>query len=118
MAKTKSDTYTVEYFKSDTDKGVLLKDMVTDNIVTALINMGAEMWATRRRQLVLEQLMAERGGVTPDMIEQYVPTPALLKNWEQERDRFIGNIYDALSRPANTPITAHMPKTFPKVQDN
>ena len=118
-ADPKSDTYTVEYFKSDTDRGILLKDMMTDNIVTAMINMGAEMWAIRRRMLVMEQLMMEKKvGITTEMIEQYVPSPELLKSWEKERDRSIGNVYDALARPVNLPITTQMEFNAPKVKGN
>ena len=117
-ADPKSSTYTVEFFKSDTDRGVLLKDMMTDNIVTALINMGGEMWAVRRRMLVMEQLMTEKGGITTEMIEKYVPSPELLKSWEGERDRFIGNIYDALARPVELPITTQMEFNAPKVKGN
>jgi hypothetical protein len=113
-----SGTYTVDFFKSDTDRGVLLKDMMTDNIVTALINMGAEMWAYRRRMLVMEALMTEKGGITSAMIEQYVPSEAQTKSWEAERDRFIGNIYDALARPADVPVTAEMDFNPPKVLGN
>ena len=51
--KPKEGTYTHPFFKSDTDRGILLKDMMTDNIVTTLINMGGEMWAIRRRMLVM-----------------------------------------------------------------
>ncbi|MBM3512944.1 MAG: hypothetical protein FJX59_04425 [Alphaproteobacteria bacterium] len=117
-SNAQSGTWTVDYFKSDTDKGVLLKDMMTDNIVTALINMGAEMWAYRRRMLVMEALMTEKGGVTTEMIEKYVPSDAQNKTWESERDRFIGNIYDALARPADIPITAEMKYEDPKAKGN
>lgn len=120
MAKSnaKSGTYTVDYFKSDTHRGVLLKDVMTDNIVTALINMGAEVWAYHRRTLVMEQLMLERGGITPEMIEKYVPSKTLMKSWEAERDRFIGNIYDVLARQADIPITSKMKYTDPKEKGN
>ncbi|MDG2321246.1 MAG: hypothetical protein P8L79_13385 [Rhodospirillaceae bacterium] len=120
MAKSnaESGTYTVDYFKSDTHRGVLLKDTMTDNIVTAMINMGAEMWAYRRRMLVMEQLMLERGGITPEMIEKYVPSETLMKSWEAERDRFIGNVYDVLARPADIPVTAEMNYTDPKEKGN
>ena len=111
-------THTVDFFKSDTDRGVLLKDAITDNIVSVLINMGAEMWAYRRRMLVMEQLRSEKGGITTDMIEKYVPSPELLKSWDSERDRFIGNIYDVLARPNDIPVTAPMKYTDPKVKGN
>ncbi len=116
--KPKEGTYTHPFFKSDTDRGILLKDMMTDNIVTTLSNMGGEMWAIRRRMLVMEQLMAESNGITPEMIEAYVPSEELLENWKGERDRFTSNIYDTLARAAEVPLTTHLDETPPKVDGN
>ncbi len=58
------ETYATDFFKSDTDRGVLLKDLTTDNMVTALIQLGAEVWGYRRRMMIMEQLMEEKGKVT------------------------------------------------------
>ena len=120
MSTTKPNegTYTHPFFKSDTDRGILLKDTMTDNIVSTLINMGGEMWAIRRRMLVMEQLMAEQGGITPDMIEAYVPSDELLESWEAERNIFISNIYDTLARATEIPATTHLDETPPKVDGN
>jgi hypothetical protein len=102
------NSYATDFFKSDTDQSVLLKDLMTDNIVTAIINMGAEMWTTRRRLMTIEQLLTENGAVTTEMIEAYNPGPEVAAAWEQERDEFITRIYDVLARRGDLPIDAKL----------
>jgi hypothetical protein len=102
------ETYTTVFFKADTDRGVLLKDLTTDNVVTALIQLGAEVWGYRRRMMIMEQLLEEKGKVTKELIEQYVPSTALMVEWEGERDAFVRRIYDVLARQGDVPVNAKM----------
>ena len=110
MSDTSSsqETHTTNFFKSDTDRSILLKDLMTDNIVTAIINLGAEQWTTRRRLMTIEQLLTEHGSVTTEMIEAYIPPPDIAAAWEQERDEFITRIYDVLARRADIPVNAEL----------
>jgi len=103
-----ADTHTTDFFKSDTDRSVLLSDLMTDNIVTAIINLGAEQWTTRRRLMVIEQLLTEHGSVTTEMIETYMPSPEVTAAWEQERNDFIARIYDVLARRGDVPVDAEL----------
>ena len=102
------ETYTTVFFKADTDRSVLLKDLTTDNVVTALIQLGAEVWGYRRRMMIMEQLLEEKGKVTKELIEQYVPSTALMVEWEGERDAFVRRIYDVLARQGDVPVNAKM----------
>ena len=102
------ETYTTVFFKADTDRSVLLKDLTTDNVVTALIQLGAEVWGYRRRMMIMEQLLEEKGKVTKELIEQYVPSTALMVEWEGERDAFLRRIYDVLARQGDVPVNAKM----------
>ena len=104
----KSETYTQDFFPHDSNRSVLLKDTVTDNAVTAIINLGAELWATRRRLSVIEQLLYEGTRITPEAIEQYMPTKEVAQRWEEERDTFISRIYDVLARVGDIPANAKM----------
>ena len=104
----KFETYTEDFFPHDSNRSVLLKDVVTDNSVTAIINLGAELWATRRRLAVIEQLLFEGTRITPEAIEQYLPSREVAKRWEEERDEFISRIYDVLARVGDIPATATM----------
>ncbi len=102
------ETYATDFFKSDTNRGVLLKDLTTDNMVTALIQLGAEVWGYRRRMMIMEQLLEEKGQVTKALIEQYVPSTNLMAEWEEERDAFVRRIYDVLARQGDVPVNAKM----------
>lgn len=105
---SKTDTHTTNFFKSDTDRSVLLKDLMTDNIVTAIINLGAEQWTTRRRLMTIEQLLSEHGSVTTEMIEKYEPSLEVAAAWQEERDAFITRIYDVLARRGDVPVDAKL----------
>ena len=110
--KPANSTHTADYFKSDTNRAVLLRDLVTDNLVTALINMGAELWTHRRRMMVIEQLLTNGAKVTAESIESYVPPPEVAENWEREREAFVANIYEVLARHGDLPVNSdmHWPK--------
>ncbi len=115
MAGQSPETYVTEFFKSDTEQGVLLKDRLSDNIVTAIINLGAEVWTIRRRNLVVERLLAEHSGITTQMIEKYVPTEAMSKEWEKDRDQFVMRIYEVLARTGEVAVTAKLDAAPPRV---
>ena len=116
--RTKSETYTEDFFPHDSNRSVLLKDVVTDNAVTAIINLGAELWSTRRRLAVIEQLLYEEKRITPEAIEQYMPSHEVAQRWEEERDEFISRIYDVLARVGDIPATAKMSYSGKKRKGN
>ncbi len=66
----------------------LLGNPALDNVVTCIVAMGAEMWATRRRLGALEAVLAEQ-GVSSSAVSNYVPSPEQEQEWKAERDRFI-----------------------------
>ena len=77
----------------------LLGNPALDNVVTCLVAMGAEMWATRRRLSALEAVLQEH-GVPASAVSAYVPTEAQEREWEAERDRFIELALGPLGDPA------------------
>ena len=95
-------THAVDFFKSDVDGVRFYDDPMTDNIVTAILALSAETWSNRRRTLVLERLLEEK-GVTREMVESYMPTEDDVAEWQVERDRFINTVMGALSREGNMP---------------
>jgi hypothetical protein len=97
--ETASDhsTYATDFFQTDVDKVRFYDDPMTDNIVTAILALGTEMWSNRRRTLVLERLL-EQKGVTRDMIEGYMPTDEDVAGWQTERDRLVKAIMGPLMR--------------------
>ncbi len=97
MAASKDrPTYTVEAIPSDVNTGAFLGNTALDNVVSCVVAMGAELWATKRRLLVMEAVMQSR-GITPEMIEKFVPSAAQTAAWEQERDRYIALTLGPLS---------------------
>jgi hypothetical protein len=100
MAETKDaknrPTYAVEAIKNDTETAVFLGDQIQDNMMTAMVALASETWATRKRQFITEALMEKHAKVTRAMIEQYVPTPEEEAEWAKARDVFISATFSSL----------------------
>jgi len=105
LKKTDPSTYTTEFIPSDVDKVRFYEDPMIDNIVTAILALGTETWSNRRRTLVLERLLQEK-GVTQEMIESYMPTDEDKAEWQTERDRLVEMIMGPLMREGNLPPSA------------
>jgi hypothetical protein len=71
--------------------------------------MGAEVWATKRRLHVMEAVMAQK-GITPEMLEQYVPSEAQKAAWEADRDRFVDLTLGPLANEPYRPVGSNFPK--------
>ena len=100
MAEDKQErpTYTSDFIKSDTDEAVFLGDVLLDNMMTAMIALGSEVWANRRRMSIIEALLEKEGSVSAEMIEAYMPSEEQEAAWQAERDRFIAATFGPLSR--------------------
>ncbi|HEY6644652.1 hypothetical protein [Povalibacter sp.] len=102
-------TFTVEAIPTDISNGAFFGNAAVDNVVSCLIAMGTEMWATQRRLKVIEAVMATK-GITPEMIEQYVPTAEETVAWERDRNRFVDMAFGALADDGFRPASAEFPK--------
>jgi len=69
-----------------------------DNLIAVTLELGAELWVQRERMRVVERLLAERGVVTAEAVEQYSSTPEELARVQNERDAFVNRVYAALAR--------------------
>jgi hypothetical protein len=100
MADTKKDrpTYATDYVKGDWDKAVFLDNPHTDNLMSAMLNLGAEFWAMRRRQMVVEKLLDQKGTIDRATIEAYNPSEEERVAWTAERDDFIERTFSVLTR--------------------
>ena len=105
----KRPTYTAEAIPSDVKNGLFLGNPALDNLMSCMIAMGAEVWATKRRLRVMEAVMA-KNGITPQMIEQYVPSEAEKAAWEADRDRFVDLTLGPLANEAYRPVGSNFPK--------
>ena len=105
----KHPTYAAEAIPSDVKNGLFLGNAALDNVVSCMIAMGAEMWSTKRRLHVMEAVMA-KNGITPAMIEKYVPTDAERAAWEADRDRFVDLTLGPLANEGYRPVGSDFPK--------
>ena len=96
--KKNRPTYAADFVKGDFEKAVYLDSVHSDNLMTAFLGLGAEHWALRRRLMVLERFMAEKGVIVPDEVEAYDPTPEEKVAWEAERDDYIERVFTVLTR--------------------
>jgi hypothetical protein len=109
-APTKTrQTYTVEAIPTDIANGVLLGNSSVDKVVSCMIALGTELWATQRRLKVIEAVMAQK-GITAQMIEQYVPSAEEAAAWERDRDRFVDLTFSALGDDGFRPASADFPQ--------
>ncbi len=86
--------------KADIGNVSFLGNVHIDNIMTALIAMGAEIWTDRRRIRVLESLL-EKKGVSRDMVEQYVPSSDEESTWKKEREVLVDRMFGQFARQGN-----------------
>lgn len=93
---SKRPTHTVDFIPGDTRGRAFLGNPLMDGMVSSIMALGAELWATKRRMKVIESLMAAKRDVTPAAIEAYVPTPDEVKAWEAERDQMVKLTFSSL----------------------
>ena len=107
-------TYTSDYFKADTHRANFFGNVMIDNLVTAVVALGAELWTNRQRQKVLEALLEEKGG-TEEMIEAYMPSEDQRAKWKEDRDAFVARTMHVLAREADLKTSADWPEVFEEV---
>ena len=107
--ETKRPTFAADAIPSDIKNGTFLGNPALDNLVTCVIALGTELWATKRRLKVVESVMAKT-GVTTEMVEKYMPTEQENAAWEKDRDRFIELTLGSLGNDGFRGIAADFPK--------
>ncbi len=104
-------TVASEAIPSDIQNGVFLGNPVLDNVVSCVMAMGAELWATKRRMKVLEALLSAKGVSNAD-IEGFTPSAEQTAAWEKDRDRFIDLTLGSLANDRFSGMGADFPKRF------
>lgn len=72
------------------------KDPIIDHLLEIVLQLGAEMWIIRDRQIVTEHLLATEGKVTPEMIEAFKPSPEFREKMKEERRNYTRRLYQSL----------------------
>ena len=103
-------TYATAAIRAEIDSAVFLGNPHLDNLLTIVVALGAEIWESRQRMLIMERLLETHGNVTEEMIEQYVPSDAEVELWEAKKAAMTERVYSALARdttgakPFNAPF--------------
>ncbi len=71
---------------------------VLDHLVETVMQLGSELWTTRRRLELLEKALADAGALTDEAVEQYVPSADELKEEAEQRDAFVRRVYAGFAR--------------------
>ena len=96
-------TYASDYIKGDIEEVMFLGNPILDNLLSTVMQLSAELWADRRRNLIIQRLLTEK-GITSEMIETYVPTDEENAAWEAERNRYIEAVMSPMLRHAHKPV--------------
>ncbi len=91
-------THTTDFIEGDWRKSVFLGNPHVDNLMTALLGLGGEYWAMRRRLMVVEKLLASRCGIDAAEIDGYAPDAEEQASWNRRRDDFIERVFAVLIR--------------------
>jgi hypothetical protein len=75
----------------------ILKPDQIDDVAKAVLALARELWVTRDRMILMEGVLAERGIDIAAAIDAHVPDAALQARLDNERDRLIGAVVDALN---------------------
>jgi hypothetical protein len=95
-------SYSSPAIRSDTDKQVWLGNPHLDNLMTMMIALSAEVWASRQRTAIMEKLLAAKGVVAAEAVERYSPTPEEFAQWEAERQAMAERIFTVAVRTPKT----------------
>jgi hypothetical protein len=89
-----------EAIKAHTDRAVFVADPIVDNLVTVVLELGAQLWTDRKRLRTLEAVLVQN-GLAPDAVETFVFPVDQDEAWRKERDDFIQTTFGALRRPVD-----------------
>ena len=71
-------------------------DPVVDHLLEIVLLLGGELWVNRDRQMIMEELLATKGKVTPELIESFKPDDAFKERQNVARTRFTERVYGCL----------------------
>lgn len=74
----------------------ILSTDALDRVADAVLALARELWVTRDRQMVLEAILAGHGIDAAKAINDFTPDAAFQARLDDERDRLIEAVADAL----------------------
>ncbi len=82
---------------------VFIENPVLDATVRMVVELAAQVWVERERRMALETVLAARGVLPAEAIEQFKPDVAQVAAIKAERARFIEDVFKELRRIPVTP---------------
>ena len=99
MAETKKrEDYAVDPIRSGVEKEIITGNPHIDNLMTVVVALGAELWASKRREAVLEKMLEEKGVINRAKLEAYSPTKDEEAKEDESRDAYIKRVYSTFTR--------------------
>jgi hypothetical protein len=77
---------------------VYFDNPMIDALVTVTMELGAAQWVQQERLRIIEKLLTDKGVVTTEMIEKYVPSEDERQAAKKNRDAYVGRLYRAFSK--------------------
>ena len=71
---------------------------VLDHLVETVMQLGSELWTTRRRLELLEKVLTDAGALPDDAVELYMPSAEEIEAEAARRDAFVRRIYAGFAR--------------------
>ncbi|NKB43594.1 MAG: hypothetical protein GKS03_04870 [Alphaproteobacteria bacterium] len=71
-------------------------DQMIDHLLEICLQLAGEIWVNRDRQAVMEHLLATKGKVTPEMIEEFKPDAEMKQELKDARKVFSQRIFGSL----------------------
>jgi hypothetical protein len=72
------------------------KEPVIDHLLEITLQLAAEIWVNRDRQMVIEHLLATEGNVTPEKIEAFEPTDEFRERQQLNRKEYTNRVFGCL----------------------
>ena len=66
---------------------------LVDDLATVVMNLAREVWVQRDRNAVLEGILVDKGILSPDEVDRFVPAGAADVALERERERFVKELF-------------------------
>jgi len=91
--KASHPSYASTAIKSDTDQQVWLGNPHVDNLMTMMVALSSEVWASRQRMAIMEKVLAAKGVAVTEAVARYSPSPDEYAGWEAERQAMAERIF-------------------------
>lgn len=82
--------------------GQMLAPERIDDLGAALLLLARELWVTRDRQFVLEEVLEAKGIAVAEAVRDHRPSVALAERLRAERERFTESLMTTLCPPVES----------------